>query len=71
MKKERFRVRGMHCVGCVMTVEGALEDVLGVKAANANYAHQWVDVEYDEREVTDEQLVAAITAAGYEAISTG
>jgi|FLYN01.1.fsa_nt_gi copper chaperone CopZ len=64
--KKRFEVRGMHCVNCTMTVEGALEDIPGVRSASANYARQWVDVEYDERQVTDEQIHAAIKDAGYE-----
>lgn len=68
MAKKRFHIQGMHCVGCAMTIDGALEDLQGVQLANTNYARQWVDVEYDERQVTDEQIVAAINAAGYEAV---
>ncbi len=66
MTKKRFEVRGMHCVNCTMTVEGALEELPGVKVASANYARQWVDVEFDERQVTDEHIFAAIKAAGYD-----
>ena len=67
MVKKRFAIQGMHCVGCALTIEGALEDISGVQEANVNYAHQWVDVEYDERLTTDERIVAVIQAAGYEA----
>ena len=68
MVKERFQVDGMKCVGCTMAVEGALEDVKGVKSASANYARQFADVEYDEKLVTRRQLAEAVAQAGYEMI---
>lgn len=67
MVKKRFQIKGMHCVGCAMTIDGALEEVPGVKSASTNYARQFADVEYDEREVTDEQIINAVRAAGYSA----
>ncbi len=57
----------MHCVGCAMTIDGALEDLPGVKWAKTNYARQIAEVEYDERKVTDARLVEAIQLAGYQA----
>lgn len=68
MTKKRFQIQGMHCVGCAMTVDGALEDVPGVQSATTNYARQVVDVEYDEHKVSDEQIVEAVQAAGYQAV---
>ncbi len=65
--KKRFQIRGMHCVGCAMTVDGALEDLPGVKSARTNYARQVAEVEYDERKVTGARLIEAIRAAGYQA----
>lgn len=65
MVKQRFRIEGMHCVGCALTVDGALEDLPGVKSASTNYARQIADVEYDERRVNASQILAAIQAAGY------
>jgi copper ion binding protein len=71
MIKQRFAISGMHCTGCVMAVEGAIEDLSGVKSANANYAKQTADVEYDEGRVSIEAIVAAVAEAGYEAKVTG
>ena len=65
MVKKRFQVDGMKCVGCTMAVEGALEDLEGVKAANANYAKQYADVEYDETKVSEEDIAGAVALAGY------
>ena len=66
MVKKKLRIEGMHCVNCAMIVDGALEELAGVKAASTNYARQCVDVEYDEEQVTVDDLVRAIGAAGYQ-----
>ncbi len=71
MIRKRFEVQGMHCVGCTMAVEGAIERIDGVQAASANYARQYVDVEFDESRVADEQIVAAVHLAGYAATLPG
>lgn len=67
MTKQKFTVKGMHCVGCAMTIDGALEDMAAVRSATTNYARQVVEVEYDEKRLTPEEIMAAIKAAGYTA----
>jgi len=67
MTKERLQVQGMHCVGCAMTIDGALEDLTGVKSATTNYARQFVDIEFDERRITLNEMITAIQKAGYSA----
>ena len=70
MMKKKFQIKGMHCVSCAMTVDGAVEDLAGVKSASTNYARQFSEVEYDEKKVTDVQIIAVIEAAGYKAAVT-
>ena len=65
--KKRFQIQGMHCVGCAMTIDGAVEDLPGVKSASTNYARQVADIEFDERKVSESQIIAAIQSAGYQA----
>ncbi|MBX3063335.1 MAG: heavy-metal-associated domain-containing protein [Anaerolineae bacterium] len=67
MTKKRFQIQGMHCVGCAMTIDNALEDLAGVRVATTQYARQIVDIDYDEQQVTDEKIIAAIEGAGYRA----
>lgn len=67
MVKRRFQIQGMHCVGCAMTVDGAIEDLPGVKTASTNYARQVVDVEYDEKKTDEAQIIDAVQKAGYKA----
>jgi len=65
MIKKRYQIEGMHCTGCTIAVEGAIEDVPGVKSVNADYARQTADVEFDEIKVTDADIAAAVELAGY------
>ncbi len=68
MKQQRFQIQGMHCVSCVMNIDGALEDLPGVKSATTHYARQVTEVKYDETCVTEADIIAAVQAAGYRAI---
>lgn len=67
MVKKRFQVIGMHCVGCAMSIDGVLEDLPGVKSAATNYARQFVEVNYDENQVTEKLIISAIQTEGYTA----
>ncbi len=71
MMKQRFQIRGMHCVACAMTVDGVIEDLTGVQSASTNYARQWVDVIYDETKVTEQKIIETVNDAGYDAMLEG
>jgi heavy metal translocating P-type ATPase len=64
-----LNVHGMHCAGCVATVEGALCKVSGVKSASVNLATEQarVDISADPGGPSISQLIQAIRAAGYDA----
>lgn len=66
MTKEQFKVSGMHCTSCAMNIEGELEDLRGVMKANVNFAKQLTHVEYDEKIVSSQQIIATIQKLGYE-----
>lgn len=68
MLKKKFQIHGMHCVSCAMSVDNAIEDLPGVKSATTQYARQVSEVEYDEQQVTETQIIAAIREAGYQAL---
>ncbi|MCQ3929159.1 MAG: heavy metal transporter [Chloroflexi bacterium] len=65
MVKQQFKIQGMHCVGCAMTIDGAVEDLPGVKSASTNYKRQVAVVEYDERQVSETDILQVIHEAGY------
>ncbi|KIG10252.1 heavy metal translocating P-type ATPase [Caballeronia concitans] len=61
-----FAVSGMTCASCVARVEKMLKRVPGVDSVAVNLATERATV-HAASAVTDDQLVAAITKAGYEA----
>jgi len=68
MQKKTFRVPDMHCTNCVMRVESIEDDLPGVEEVNASYHKLNMVVEYDETQVSAEQIIAAVKKKGYEAI---
>ncbi len=68
MIKKTFKVPDMFCSNCVMKLE-ALEDTLdGVKEVNASYHRLEMVIVYDEKKLTDEQIIAAVKKKGYQAV---
>ena len=64
MTVHHLSIGGMSCAGCVNAVETALRKVAGVTEASVNFAEHTALV---EGEVADQQLVQAVTDAGYQA----
>jgi Cu+-exporting ATPase len=58
---------GMHCSSCANIIERSLKKVPGVKQANVNFAAEKANVIYDENLVKPQNLMAAISKAGYKA----
>jgi copper chaperone CopZ len=65
--RQRLVIRDMHCTMCSMHIDGALEDLPGVKEANTSFARGHTTVTYDPDRVSLDALLAAIRDAGYEA----
>src|SRR2546430_1549572 len=61
-----FQVKGMHCAGCVATIERALRSVPGVVEAQVNLATEQATVAYVPTSVAASALRQAVTRAGYE-----
>ncbi|MEO8703750.1 MAG: heavy metal-associated domain-containing protein [Kofleriaceae bacterium] len=62
-----LRINGMTCNGCVKHVDAALRGVAGVSAVEVTLAEQRAKVVHDPERSPLPSLVAAVTAAGYEA----
>ncbi len=65
--KQVFRVPDMHCSACVMRLEGIEDELPGVKRVTASYRKQQMEVEFDEKLVNLDQIVAAVQQHGYQA----
>jgi len=68
MVKKIFRVDDMHCPNCVMRVESIEDDIPGIKQVSASYQKGQMLVEYDETQVSEAQIVAAVKERGYRAV---
>src|ERR687895_287124 len=60
-------ITGMTCASCANRIERKLNKLDGV-SATVNYATEKAKVEYDSAAVAPEQLIAAVKAAGYQAV---
>jgi P-type Cu+ transporter len=67
MIKTTFRVTGMSCPNCAMNVESIEDELPGIKAVLASYQKGRMEVEYDEHQVNETQILAAVEKHGYHA----
>ena len=61
---ETIQVSGIRCERCVHRLSSALRGVDGLEAASANLMGQ-VTLTYDDSQVSREQLVEALSRAGF------
>lgn len=63
--KKNFDVTGMTCSACSTRVEKAVSHVPGVEDVNVNLLKNSMTVDYDETKTGLEQIIQAVTHAGY------
>ncbi|MFV1917017.1 MAG: heavy metal translocating P-type ATPase [Patescibacteria group bacterium] len=66
MKKEIYKVKGMHCASCANTIEKALSKVEGVKNVSVNYASEKALLEVEDSEFDPQKAEKAVKSVGYE-----
>jgi len=72
MEKERrviIPIKGMHCVMCARTIEGALKELEGIIDAAVNFATEKAVVTYDEGRINLERIHSTIRELGYEPLT--
>ncbi len=67
VKTEHFRIRGMHCANCALTIEGAVGAMPGVREARVNFAAETLTVRA-EPSVSRGDIEACVAKAGYQAL---
>jgi copper chaperone CopZ len=65
--RREFAIEGMHCQGCADSITTALAAIPGVQSARVSFADKRAVVLAKESDVPTEELLAAITAVGYQA----
>ncbi|MFT0899684.1 heavy metal translocating P-type ATPase [Candidatus Methanoprimaticola sp. MG2] len=69
MRTRTFHIGGMTCAACAGRIENAVRSLSGVSSCSANIGNNTVTVTYDENEVSESDMIRAITSAGYQVIS--
>ena len=70
MIKKTYSVPDMHCTNCSMRLESIEDELAGIREINASYHKQQMTVEFDESQVNEAQILAAVKKKGYTAVPT-
>ncbi|MFA6077175.1 MAG: heavy metal translocating P-type ATPase [Candidatus Paceibacterota bacterium] len=65
MKKETYKIKGMHCASCAGIIERTFKKIDGVNMAEANYGNESVKINFDETKTNPEKLSQKIEPLGY------
>ncbi len=65
MVKKTYTVNDMHCTNCVMRIEGLEDSLPGMVSVSASYRKGQMTVEFDEAQLTEAQIFAAVAKLGY------
>jgi copper chaperone CopZ len=68
IRSETIQVSGIRCERCVMRLGGALGNLDGLEAANANLLGQ-VSLSWDDERVQRGDIVAALEQAGFRPVA--
>jgi len=71
MANVKLRVTGMTCGHCQAKVERALKGINGVYSAIVDLPDGQAEIDFNDDQVTTEQLLSAVTKAGYVAKIAG
>src|SRR5699024_1177276 len=65
-QKAEFDISGMTCAACATKIEKGIGKMPGVSNASVNFALETIVVDYNEREVQPNDMMAKIKKLGYE-----
>jgi Cu+-exporting ATPase len=67
-EKITFKLSGLHCSSCAMSIDNALEEIPGVLETSTSFAKAETRVNFDPKITNQEELKRAIQGAGYQVI---
>jgi Cu2+-exporting ATPase/Cu+-exporting ATPase len=69
MRKEIYKIKGMHCASCAAIIEKEFKKATGVSRAEVNYATETAKIDFDESKTDTERLSRKIEPLGYSILS--
>jgi Cu+-exporting ATPase len=67
MKKTDLNIIGMHCASCATLIDRSLSKVEGVNEANVNYATAKARIVFDDKKLSEADLIKIVQNRGYDA----
>jgi len=64
----RFAIEGMSCASCAATIEKKLRQLPGLTEVQVNLAGNFGQARFDPRQLTEDEILNAVSAAGYHAV---
>ena len=65
MREEKYDISGMHCAACSASVERVTRKLPGVERSEVNLTTGIMTIAYDEKQCTQEQIIAKVEKAGF------
>lgn len=67
MKREMLKLEGMHCAACAQSIEKATGKLSGVYKSNVNFATEYLNIDYDEKLLDRNAIIATVGKLGFKA----
>lgn len=64
MKNEIYKIQGLHCASCKILIESFLTKLNGVNNVSVNYSSGDMQIEYDEKKISIEEIKKAVDSLG-------
>lgn len=68
VKRTAIKIGGMHCAGCVNSIQNFVSELKGVKKCEVNLASEKAVVEFDPKSVDLNTIEKAVEEAGYKVV---
>ncbi|NHI02621.1 Lead, cadmium, zinc and mercury transporting ATPase [Candidatus Nitrosotalea sp. TS] len=68
IRRTVLKIGGMHCAGCVSTIQKCISDVPGVNKVEVNLATEKATLEFDQTKVKLDSIEKAIEEIGYRVV---
>ncbi len=63
--KRTYHVLDMECANCVEVIEEIGDELPGVQLLMADFYSSTLELEFDERKISEAQILAAVEERGY------
>lgn len=70
MTTQIFKIKGMHCASCASVITKKLSGVPSIQSVSVNYANEKAHIDFDQDQVSVDQMNQVIGKLGYSLIPT-